>query len=84
MSFSLTVILPMRNRRPAGFGFVHFKTEEAAKNAVEKLDESGELLYPTCIQGLTTRRLRRAKGPAPSGSLEGGAGFASGGRGGEA
>lgn len=36
----LTVIIPMKVRRPAGFAFVHFKTEEGANKAVEQLNDS--------------------------------------------
>lgn len=42
LTSSLTIIIPKKFDRPAGFGFVHFETEGGAKNAVEKLNNTGE------------------------------------------
>ena len=39
---SLSVLIPTRNKRSAGFAFVHFKTEDAAKKAVAELNENGQ------------------------------------------
>jgi RNA recognition motif-containing protein len=35
------VIIPQRFKRPSGFAFVHYKTEEEANKAVEQLNDQG-------------------------------------------
>ena len=39
---SIEVTLPLKFKRPSGYAFIAFKTEEQAQNALEKLKEEGE------------------------------------------
>lgn len=43
LTLSIEVTLPLKFKRPSGYAFIAFKTEEQAKNALEKLKEEGQL-----------------------------------------